>query len=31
MFGFLWASICWLAVQRFEVASGVAEEREKAQ
>jgi len=30
MFGFLWASLCWLVAQRFEVKSGVAEEREKA-
>jgi undecaprenyl-diphosphatase len=30
MFGFLWASLCWLVSQRFEEETGVAEEREKA-
>jgi undecaprenyl-diphosphatase len=29
MFGFLWASLCWLVAQRFEEQTGVAEEREK--
>ena len=31
MFGFLWASLCWLVSQRFEQETGVAEEREKAE
>ena len=31
MFGFLWASLCWLVSQRFEEQAGVAEEREKAE
>src|SRR5712691_432094 len=31
MFGFLWASLCWMASQRFERETGVAEEREKAE
>ena len=31
MFGFLWASLCWLVSQRFERETGVAEEREKAE
>jgi undecaprenyl-diphosphatase len=30
IFGFLWASLCWLVSQRFEAQTGVAEEREKA-
>jgi len=30
IFGFLWASLCWLVSQRFEAHTGVAEEREKA-
>ena len=30
IFGFLWASLCWLVSQRFEEQTGVAEEREKA-
>jgi undecaprenyl-diphosphatase len=30
IFGFLWASICWLAEQRFETSTGVTEERGKA-
>ena len=31
MFGFFWASFCWLVSQRFEDETGVAEEREKAE
>lgn len=31
MFGFLWASLCWLVSQRFEKETGVAQEREKAE
>ena len=30
IFGFLWASLCWLVSQRFEEQTGVVEEREKA-
>lgn len=30
MFGFLWASLCWLVAQQFEGRTGVAGEREKA-
>ena len=30
IFGFMWASLCWLVSQRFEEQTGVAEEREKA-
>ena len=30
IFGFLWASLCWLVAQRFEEQTGVAGEREKA-
>lgn len=30
IFGFLWASLCWLVSQRFEEQTGVAGEREKA-
>jgi undecaprenyl-diphosphatase len=30
IFGFLWASLCWLVSQRFEGQTGVAAEREKA-
>ena len=30
IFGFLWASLCWLVSQRFEEQTGVGEEREKA-
>jgi undecaprenyl-diphosphatase len=29
IFGFFWASLCWLVSQRFEEETGVAEEREK--
>jgi undecaprenyl-diphosphatase len=31
MFGFFWASICWIVARRFEKESGVAEERDKAE
>ena len=31
MFGFLWASVCWLVSQRFEKETGVAQERQKAE
>ena len=31
MFGFFWASLCWIVSRRFEQETGVAEEREKAQ
>lgn len=30
IFGFIWASICWLIAQRFEIRTGVVEERKKA-
>jgi undecaprenyl-diphosphatase len=30
MFGFFWASICWLLARRFDRETGVAEERGKA-
>jgi undecaprenyl-diphosphatase len=30
IFGFVWASICWLVEKRFERSTGVTEEREKA-
>jgi undecaprenyl-diphosphatase len=30
IFGFMWASLCWLVSQRFEEETGVAEERQKA-
>lgn len=30
MFGFFWASLCWIVARRFEKETGVAEEREKA-
>src|SRR4051812_15792221 len=30
LFGFFWASICWIVAQRFDRESGVAEEREQA-
>jgi len=29
MFGFFWASLCWLVARRFERETGVAQEREK--
>ncbi|PYR69435.1 MAG: phosphoesterase [Acidobacteria bacterium] len=31
MFGFFWASLCWIVARRFERETGVAEEREKAE
>ena len=31
MFGFFWASLCWIIAKRFERETGVAEEREKAE
>jgi undecaprenyl-diphosphatase len=31
MFGFFWASLCWIVARRFEKESGVAEERGKAE
>ena len=31
MFGFFWASLCWIVAKRFERETGVAKEREKAQ
>jgi undecaprenyl-diphosphatase len=31
MFGFFWASICWLVARHFERETGVAEEREKVE
>jgi len=30
MFGFFWASLCWIVAKRFERETGVAEERQKA-
>jgi undecaprenyl-diphosphatase len=30
MFGFFWASLCWIIAKRFERETGVAEERTKA-
>jgi undecaprenyl-diphosphatase len=30
IFGFAWASVCWLIAQRFERETGVAQERHKA-
>jgi len=30
MFGFFWASLCWMVASRFERETGVAEERPKA-
>jgi len=30
MFGFFWASLCWMVASRFERETGVAEERQKA-
>jgi len=30
MFGFFWASLCWMVAKRFERETGVAEERQKA-
>jgi undecaprenyl-diphosphatase len=31
MFGFFWASLCWIIAKRFERETGVAEERGKAE
>jgi len=31
IFGFVWASLCWIVAQRFERETGVAGEREKAE
>jgi undecaprenyl-diphosphatase len=31
MFGFFWASLCWIVATRFERETGVADEREKAE
>jgi undecaprenyl-diphosphatase len=31
MFGFFWASLCWIVAKRFERETGVAEERQKAE
>jgi len=31
MFGFFWASLCWLVAQRFERETGVEQERGKAE
>ena len=31
MFGFFWASLCWIIAKRFEHETGVAKEREKAE
>ena len=31
MFGFFWASLCWIIAKRFERETGVAQEREKAE
>jgi undecaprenyl-diphosphatase len=31
MFGFFWASLCWIVAKRFERETGVAKEREKAE
>jgi undecaprenyl-diphosphatase len=30
IFGFMWASLCWLVSQRFEEETGIADERAKA-
>jgi hypothetical protein len=30
MFGFFWASLCWIVAKRFERETGVAKERTKA-
>lgn len=30
MFGFFWASLCWIIAKRFEKETGMAKEREKA-
>jgi undecaprenyl-diphosphatase len=31
IFGFVWASLCWIVAQRFERETGVAQERRKAE
>ena len=31
MFGFFWASLCWIVATRFETETGVAEEKHKAE
>jgi len=31
MFGFFWASLCWIVARRFESETGVAEEKHKAE
>jgi len=31
MFGFFWASVCWIIARRFEKETGVADERERAE
>ena len=31
MFGFFWASLCWIVAKRFESETGVAEEKHKAE
>jgi undecaprenyl-diphosphatase len=31
MFGFFWASLCWIVAKRFESETGVAEEKQKAE
>jgi undecaprenyl-diphosphatase len=31
IFGFVWASLCWIVAKRFERETGVAEERHKAE
>jgi undecaprenyl-diphosphatase len=31
MFGFFWASLCWIVAKRFERETGVAKEREKTE
>jgi hypothetical protein len=31
MFGFFWASLCWIVSKRFERETGVAEERQNAE
>jgi undecaprenyl-diphosphatase len=31
MFGFFWASFCWIVAKRFERETGVASERRKAE
>jgi undecaprenyl-diphosphatase len=31
MFGFFWASLCWIVAKRYETETGVAEEKQKAE